>query len=109
MRSIRVKSDRDSGSCQSGYPRHYQRLKAFLNDGRVLVGGEYNDETSKLAFTLIDEVNWQSSVMQEEIFGSIFPMLTFKTMNEAIAQVKANANRWRCIYSHKTKQRKNKY
>ncbi|MDE8034476.1 aldehyde dehydrogenase family protein [Actinobacillus equuli subsp. equuli] len=72
-------------------PRHYQRLKAFLNDGRVLVGGEYNDETSKLAFTLIDEVNWQSSVMQEEIFGSIFPMLTFKTMNEAIAQVKANA------------------
>ncbi|AFU19677.1 aldehyde dehydrogenase family protein [Actinobacillus suis] len=72
-------------------PRHYQRLKAFLNDGRVLVGGEYNDETSKLAFTLIDEVNWQSPVMQEEIFGSIFPMLTFKTMNEAIAQVKANA------------------
>ncbi|EFX92244.1 aldehyde dehydrogenase (NAD) family protein [Actinobacillus ureae ATCC 25976] len=72
-------------------PRHYQRLKAFLNDGQVLVGGEYNDETSKLAFTLIDEVNWQSPVMQEEIFGSIFPMLTFKTMNEEIAQVKANA------------------
>ncbi|WP_245552734.1 aldehyde dehydrogenase family protein [Actinobacillus capsulatus] len=66
--------------------RHYQRLKAFLNDGRVLVGGEYNDETSKLAFTLINEVNWQSPVIQEEIFSSIFPMLTFKTMNEAIAK-----------------------
>ncbi|WP_198344810.1 aldehyde dehydrogenase family protein [Neisseria chenwenguii] len=72
-------------------PRHYQRLKAFLNDGTILVGGEYNDKESKLAFTLLDNVSWESPVMQEEIFGSIFPMLTFANIDEAIARVKANA------------------
>lgn len=71
--------------------RHYDRLKAFLSNGDIVIGGECNDAAHKIGFTLLDNITWDSPVMQEEIFGSILPMMTFKTLDEAIAMVKANA------------------
>lgn len=67
--------------------RHYQRVKAFLQDGQAVIGGQYNDETWQINPTVLDGVDWDSPVMQEEIFGAILPMLTFNHIQQVIEQI----------------------
>lgn len=72
-------------------PRHYQRLKNFLSDGAIVAGGAHDDGQSKMLMTLLDGVSWDSPVMNEEIFGSITPILAFDDLDEALGQITARA------------------
>lgn len=69
--------------------QHFDRLIACLDRGEIVLGGEYNPADRYLAPTLIDGVTWDDPVMQEEIFGPILPILTYDTLEDAIAQVNA--------------------
>ena len=69
--------------------KHFDRLVAFLDRGEITLGGDYNPTDRYLAPTLIDGVTWDDPVMQEEIFGPILPILTYDTLENAIAQVNA--------------------
>lgn len=69
--------------------KHFQRLSSYLEAGEILIGGETNAEESYIAPTLIQGVNWDSPIMQEEIFGPILPILEYEDVNEAITQINA--------------------
>ena len=76
------------------YPRiinekHFSRLKGLLSCGRILVGGHVNEATLQISPTIMDQVNWESPVMQEEIFGPILPVLEFDDMTKVIDAVKS--------------------
>jgi aldehyde dehydrogenase (NAD+) len=71
------------------HQRHFDRLVAFLDRGKIILGGDYNADERYLAPTLIDGVTWDDPVMQSEIFGPILPILTYNDLEEAIAQVNA--------------------
>lgn len=58
------------------------RLIAYLNDGKVYHGGKYDKAKRYLSPTILTDVTPESPVMQEEIFGPIFPVLTFKQIEE---------------------------
>lgn len=62
----------------------FDRLVGYLKDGVIRFGGEHNREERFIAPTLLEDVSPAAPVMQEEIFGPIFPLLTFEEMNEAI-------------------------
>lgn len=62
---------------------HYDRLKSYLNDGKILYGGEYDDEKLSLAITLIEPNSLENNVMRDEIFGTIFPIIYYNTKEEA--------------------------
>ncbi|MGY5101776.1 aldehyde dehydrogenase family protein [Streptomyces sp. 900105245] len=65
--------------------RHFDRLNGLLGSGRVAVGG-VGDRTSKyLAPTVLADVEPDSPVMREEIFGPILPIVTVAGLDEAIA------------------------
>jgi aldehyde dehydrogenase (NAD+) len=70
--------------------RHLDRLIAFLDQGEIILGGDYNLDDRYLAPTIIDGVTWGDPVMQEEIFGPILPILTYDTLEDAISQVNAH-------------------
>lgn len=77
-----------------GYPKminakHYQRVKNYLQDGRIVVGGQTDDKQQKISPTVLTEVTWDSPVMQEEIFGAVLPLLTFNDIDSAIQQINA--------------------
>jgi aldehyde dehydrogenase (NAD+) len=61
-----------------------ERLKKYLNDGKIINGGEYNPDTRYFSPTLIEDINPDDSVMKEEIFGPILPIITFQDLQEAI-------------------------
>ena len=58
------------------------RLIAYLNDGKVYHGGKYDKAKRYLSPTILTDVSPESPVMQEEIFGPIFPVITFKQIEE---------------------------
>ena len=55
--------------------------------GRLYHGGHYDREERYLSPTILTDVSPDAPVMQEEIFGPIFPVLTFKEINEVITFV----------------------
>jgi aldehyde dehydrogenase (NAD+) len=69
--------------------RQLSRLKALLNSGEVVIGGEVDEADRYLAPTVLDGVSWSDSVMESEIFGPILPVLTYDRLDEAIEQINA--------------------
>ena len=57
--------------------RHFDRLCALMEGGKVVFGGDADPETLMIAPTVMDGVSWEDPVMQEEIFGPILPVLIF--------------------------------
>nr|WP_225198016.1 coniferyl aldehyde dehydrogenase [Gluconobacter oxydans] len=69
---------------------HYERLQGLIDNAaaqgaQVIRLGSNSDEGHVLAPVLLLDVTPQMSVMQEEIFGPILPVLTYRTLDEAIA------------------------
>ena len=62
--------------------KHLERLKGLLASGDIVVGGQYDDDNNFLALTVLDNVSVDSPVMQDEIFGPILPVLTYKTKQD---------------------------
>ncbi|MER5978296.1 aldehyde dehydrogenase family protein [Streptomyces sp. NPDC001857] len=64
--------------------RHFDRLAALLDSGRTVVGGD-SDRTAKyIAPTVLADVDPESPVMREEIFGPVLPIVTVSGLDEAI-------------------------
>ncbi|MFT8897650.1 MAG: coniferyl aldehyde dehydrogenase [Acetobacter sp.] len=73
---------------------HYKRLSDLVSDAqtqgaRVIRLGTNSDENHVLAPVLLLNVTPQMAVMQEEIFGPVLPVLTYRTLDEAIAFINA--------------------
>jgi aldehyde dehydrogenase (NAD+) len=69
--------------------QQFERLVRLLKGEEILVGGQSNREARYIAPTILNEVRWDAPVMQEEIFGPILPVLTYRDINEAIAAINA--------------------
>ena len=74
--------------------KHYHRLCQLLDDAKangakIIAGGETNEKENFIAPTVLTHVNPQSRVMQEEIFGPLLPVLSFKTLKQAVDIINA--------------------
>ncbi|MCF2147210.1 aldehyde dehydrogenase [Desmonostoc muscorum LEGE 12446] len=67
--------------------KNFDRLVKFLEDGEVIIGGETKSSERYIAPTIIDNVCLEDSVMQEEIFGPILPIIEYSDIGEAIALI----------------------
>ncbi len=69
--------------------RHFARLNAYVQDA-VSKGAHLHQENANVAEqrfiapTLLTDVPMHAEVMQEEIFGPVLPILTYRTLAEAI-------------------------
>jgi len=70
--------------------KHYDRLNNLIEGENIVFGGDKSDELQKISPTILDDINHDSKVMQEEIFGPILPLITFEDLNEVISYINNN-------------------
>ncbi len=67
--------------------RNFDRLVKLIDQEKVFFGGKSDAAKRFIEPTIMNNVNWNDAVMQEEIFGPILPVLTFKNFNDALLQI----------------------
>lgn len=65
--------------------KQHTRLVAYLKDKNIVSGGLYNEE--KITPTLLDDITFDSDIMQDEIFGPILPMISYHSLDEVIRHI----------------------
>ena len=68
--------------------KHFERLSALLRQGRAVIGGQAEAATRKIAPTVLVDVDLDSDVMTEEIFGPILPIVETRDLDSAIEFVR---------------------
>lgn len=64
--------------------RHFDRLSGLLEGQKILLGGDRDAGRLFLAPCLLDETEPGSAIMQEEIFGPILPLISYRDLDECI-------------------------
>lgn len=62
----------------------FARIQGYLKDGTILCGGRSDAASRWMEPTLLGDVAPDSPVMTEEIFGPVFPLMTFKDREEVV-------------------------
>lgn len=68
--------------------RHFTRLEGYLKHGTVACGGQCDAAERYIAPTVLTDVKPDCATMQDELFGPILPVLTWRTLDEAIRFVR---------------------
>lgn len=69
--------------------KHFERLQNMLNDAlikgaKTAFGGKTDTSSKYFEPTLITDINSEMAVFQEEIFGPLLPILSYKNIQEAV-------------------------
>ncbi len=65
------------------------RMKRLLEEtsGETVFGGRVDMSSSYVAPTIVDKVDWEDTLMKEEIFGPILPIITFDDIDVEISRL----------------------
>jgi aldehyde dehydrogenase (NAD+) len=72
--------------------KHFDRICALIDPSKVAFGGATQPESCRIEPTVLDRVTWDDPVMQEEIFGPVLPILTYRNIDEATEQINHRAH-----------------
>lgn len=80
--------------CRIINARHYARVKRLLDDAlskgaKVEIGGGADANENYIAPTVLTNVTPDMLLMEEEIFGPLVPIVTYKTLDEAMRIINA--------------------
>jgi aldehyde dehydrogenase (NAD+) len=82
----------DYSYCHIINEKQFDRLLKYLNNGTIVSGGSYNRNKLYIEPTILDNVSLGASVMKEEIFGPILPVIGFDSFEEAKKIISLNPN-----------------
>jgi aldehyde dehydrogenase (NAD+) len=69
--------------------RAVERLASLIDPSKVIAGGKSDPQSHYLDPTLLYPITWEDKIMEDEIFGPILPILTFKSFDEAMKRMAA--------------------
>ena len=67
--------------------KHYERICGLIDAEKTIIGGGRDAAALRIEPTVLPEATMDSPVMQEEIFGPVMPVLSFKDIKEVPAIV----------------------
>lgn len=67
--------------------RNFDRILGLVDKSQIVYGGTSNEKTLYIEPTILDNVSWEDAVMQEEIFGPVFPVLSFTNYDEILQKI----------------------
>lgn len=74
--------------------KHFNRLNTLLQDAlntgsKLVFGGKVDSETCFFHPTILSDISSDARVLEEEIFGPILPIITYKNIDQAIDVINA--------------------
>jgi len=67
--------------------RHFDRLMPLLKNDNIIFGGKSDKSDLYIAPTIVDNVQLNDLVMEEEIFGPILPIVSYRNLDDVIEYV----------------------
>ena len=83
--------------------KHYDRVCGLIDMKKVVYGGKRDAKKLRIQPTVMDNVTGEDPVMQEEIFGPVLPLITFDSMDEAVAFINARPHPLACYLFSRSK------
>jgi aldehyde dehydrogenase (NAD+) len=71
--------------------REVSRLAGLIDPSKVVSGGKSDPAGRYLDPTILYPVAWNDKVMDDEVFGPILPILSYKSLDEAMKRIAATA------------------
>lgn len=69
--------------------KEVERLAKLLDPAKVVAGGKSDPAACYLDPTIVYPVSWDNPIMDDEVFGPVLPVLTYRTFDEAMARMAA--------------------
>jgi aldehyde dehydrogenase (NAD+) len=88
--------------------KQFDRLRKYLQEGNIVYGGKTDREKLFIQPTILDQVSLTDSIMNDEIFGPILPVLSFTTPEKAKAIIERNTNPL-ALYVYTSSKKKENY
>lgn len=85
---------RSDDLAQIGHARHWTNVSDLIADARtkgatVLVGGQSNAATRKIAPTILLDLRDDMAIQTTEIFGPVLPVMPYSDLDQVIAKINA--------------------
>ena len=92
---------------------HFDRVRSLVEDAvqqgaTVTLGGRMNEAENFIEPTVLENVTGNMRVMQDEIFGPVLPVLTFKTLDDALRIVNSREKPL-ALYIHSRNRKNTQY
>lgn len=84
--------------------KRFDAVVKFLECGKVVIGGDHDRDSLYIAPTVMTEIDEDSVIMKEEIFGPVLPVLTYETEEDILRTVRKNRYPLSCYYFGKNRQ-----
>jgi aldehyde dehydrogenase (NAD+) len=87
----KMRSEENPGGMRIVNQRQFDRISSYLagNDDKVIVGGKCDASTLRIQPTVVLDPDPEGPLMKNEIFGPLLPVVTVKSLDEAIRFVNA--------------------
>lgn len=72
--------------------KHYTRVKDYLQQGKIVIGGRFDDERLMIEPTVMEITDLDLPVMQEEIYGPVLPVIEYASLGQAADIIARNPN-----------------
>lgn len=69
--------------------KHFDRIISLIEPEKVVYGGKSDRSRLKIEPCIMEQTDFGSPVMREEIFGPLLPVITFESMDEALENIKS--------------------
>lgn len=66
---------------------HFDRLLNLMKDKKILLGGAHDKNKKFIAPTLIEINDWNDKIMQDEVFGPVFPIMTYDSLDSILEKL----------------------
>lgn len=76
--------------------KNFSRLIKLIEKDKIYFGGNYSAENRFIEPTILNDINFDDEVMQDEIFGPVLPVISYKNLDDVISKIKSRPKPLSC-------------
>lgn len=87
--------------------REFDRVVSYIDEKKLYFGGNFDKKDLYIEPTILDNVSFNDSVMEREIFGPIIPVIEFDSLDKVIEEVNSKEKPLALYYFSQDKRKRN--